>query len=1142
MKMKQLRSWALALLIVLSTAAICAAQSDTARLQGTVTDPQGNAVSGAAVNVTSVETGRLSTVTTSELGYYTVSALPPGNYRVDISQKGFKKVSRTLELQVAQLGVADFQLSVGEVTETITVEGGSPVINSQDSAIGEVVESSQITQLPLNGRNFTQLATLVPGVTRGVPTGSNSATGVNNNAETFRFGQEGGASLAVNGLRPQANNFILDGIDNNESLVNTIVFFPPAEAIDEFKVQTSVAPAEFGRAGGALVVTSIKAGTNDIHGSAFWYNRNTNLNAKDFFSAPNSATPGFNRNQFGGTLGMPIWKNKLFVFGDYEGLRLKQPSNTGFATVPTDAMRNGDFTELLCGGAATCPASTGISTPVVVLDPTTGSQFVAFPTGPNANSRCTNVAGCPNMIPTARINTVGQNYLNIFPEPNCTHAENATCGSLFDNYTNTAKIIENWNDFDIRTDYIINSTNSLFGRFSRGRTDQTHTTLFPTIPSCAGFGCGTNFNHPYGASIGLTSTFGGSFVNEARVGFVRTYYGYLNPFNSTDFCTQLGIVNCNTPLLGGIALIGGYNSQLQYTGDGGPYLIPQTGFDYSDSLTWNKGRHTVKFGGTVIRRQLNLFRGNNAKGYFGLAGNGSGCCAGGGAGHINTDYEVSDILAGFVDGYQHGVPLGTTGTRSWENGFFVQDDFRVTQRLTLNLGLRWDILTWPVEVNDRQANFDLNTGALIVAGSNGASRTLIPNDYHDFGPRLGFAYQLTRDGKTVVRGGYGLFYYIDRGGIANQLAQNPPFAGLNSASYFNGARITLSGSLPCEPNCTQAQLIATNATGPLPSGNFTNLNLANPTGVSVIADLPTNVPPQISQWNLQIQREIAVNQSVSIAYVGTHGAHLTRNYNANQPLYTTGDELFPNLGGSITVQDTRGKSDYNSLQLQYERRMTKGLQFLGAFTWSKTTDDACGAIDTCQPQLYTDFKLEHALSNQDQPYRLVLSSLYELPFGKGKRWANSFSRPVDMIVGGWQITGIYTLQAGQPFSVTVSNITRADLIGKPTVDPGNLQQYFNIAAFANPAKTASGVYIAPGTSGRDILRGPGSSNIDVSLFKNFDVTERVKARFILEAYNLTNTPHFANPNSSLTGGGFGEIQSTIPFTFRQLELGLKVTF
>lgn len=1137
-----LRVGALLLILSIAGASVCFAQSDTARLQGTVTDSQGATVNGATVSVTSLDTGRVSTAPTNDLGYYSVSGLPPGNYQVEISQKGFKTVKRDLELQVAQEAVADFALEVGQQVETVIVASGSPVLNTEDSAIGDVVETRQITELPLNGRNFTQLATLVPGASRGVPTGANSATGANNNAETFRFGQEGGASLAVNGLRPQANNFILDGIDNNESLVNTIIFFPPADAIDEFKVQTSVAPAEFGRAGGALVITSIKSGTNDIHGSAFWFNRNTSLNAEDFFTSPDTPTPSFNRNQFGGTLGMPIFKNKLFVFGDYEGLRLKQPGNVGFATVPTDLMRMGDFSELLCGGATTCPTSTGISTPVQILDPTTGLQFM----GTGAQ---------PNVIPTARINTVGQAYLNLFPQPNCNHTQNSACFSLFDNYTSTANIIENWNDFDIRVDYVLNDKNSLFGRFSRSRVDQTHTTLFPNVPSCAGFGCGTNFNHPYGSSIGLTSTLSPSLVNEIRIGFVRTYYGYLNPFNNVDLCTQIGIVNCNTSLLGGIALIGGYNSQLQYTGDGGPYLIPQTGLDYSDSLTWVKGRHTVKVGGTVIRRELNLYRGNNAKGFFGISGNGSGA-SNGGSGHVNTDYEVSDVLAGFVDGYSHGTSFGTVGTRSWEDGFFAQDDFRVTQRLTLNLGLRYDILTWPVEVDNRQSNFDLVTGALVVAGSDGASRQLIPNDYHNFGPRLGFAYQLTSDGKTVLRGGYGLFYFIDRGGIANQLAQNPPFAGQNSVTYAQGYRITFSGSLPCQPTCTQAQLIATNATGPLPSGNFTGLNLAAPTGVSVIADLPTNLTPMVSQWNLQLQRSLGNNQSISLAYVGTHGAHLTRNYNANQQLFDSpaGTDLYPNLG-SITVQDNRGKSDYNSLQAQYERRLTQGLQFLGSFTWSRTLDDACGAIDTCQPQLYTDYKLERGLSNQDQPYRLVLSSLYELPFGQGKRFGGNVSRPIDLLIGGWQLNGIYVLQAGQPFSVTVDGSpgnTRADATGKIGVNPGNLADYVQetfsatdvpTGPFTIPGST-SGVFNAPGTSGRDILRGPGSSNMDLSLFKNFSVTEKIKMQLRGQAYNLTNTPHFANPNTDLSQGPnqFGHITSTIPFTYRQIEIGLRFTF
>jgi hypothetical protein len=531
--------------LVLATCTSAFGQGDTARLQGTVTDARGGAMTGASVGVTNTATGHETTVATNDQGYYAVSALPPGHYRVDVAQKGFKKVSRNLDLQIAQVGVADFQLDVGDVTQSVTVESGSPVIDLADSAIGEVVESRQVTELPLNGRNFTQLATLVPGVSRGVLSGtSNSATGFNNNAETFRFGEEGGAALAVNGLRPQNNNFTLDGIDNNEALVNTIVFFPPAEAIDEFRVQTSVAPAEFGRAGGALVVTSIKSGTNDIHGSAFWFNRNTGLNARDFFQSAKTPVPGFERNQFGGTAGGPVITNKLFLFGDYEGLRQKQPGQPEYATVPTSAMRAGDFSELLCTGNPTC-ADTGISAPVTIVDPTSGAQFV----GSGAQL---------NVIPSNRINPVGQAYLKAFPAPNCTSAMDVNCFSIFHNYKNSRKLIENWNDFDIRGDYIFNDTNSFFVRFSRGQADQTDTTRLSTLPS--GFGSGTNFNHPRGASIGWTDTISQVLVNEARVGFVRTTYGYTPPANSTKICVTLGIPNCNTPLLGGIALIGGYNN------------------------------------------------------------------------------------------------------------------------------------------------------------------------------------------------------------------------------------------------------------------------------------------------------------------------------------------------------------------------------------------------------------------------------------------------------------------------------------------------------------------------------------------------------------------------------------------------------
>jgi outer membrane receptor protein involved in Fe transport len=1148
MKRSKLARGVFAILLISTMSGAAFGQADTARLQGTVTDAQGAAVSGASVTVTNAGTGFDETVASNELGYYTATALPPGHYRIEVSQKGFKKLVREIDLQVAQVAVADFSLAVGDVTESITVEGGQPVIDAADSAIGAVVQSQQVTQLPLNGRNFTQLATLVPGVNRGIPTGS--ATGSGNNVETFRDGETGGASLSVNGLRPQNNNFILDGIDNNETLVNTIVFFPPADAIDEFRVQTSVAPAQFGRAGGALVVTTLKSGTNNWHGSAFWFNRNTDLNARDFFNK--GPTPGYNRNQFGVDAGGPIIHNKLFIFGDYQGLRKRVPGSNDVATVPTDAMRQGDFSELLnipCGAAN----MTGVSPPpdpahpgkdlcgsgqasfsIPTIDPTTGTQFAS--------------GGNPNVIPSSRINQVGLNYIRAFPEPNCSPAVDSRCHNIEQNYHNTRKINEDWNDFDIRADYILNTENSFFVRYSHGRADQTETPRLTTLPS--GFGSGTNFNHPDGASIGWTKTIFPTLVNEARVGFVRTIYGFEPPFSSVDLCTQLGIVNCNTPLLGGIALIGGFNSQIEFTGDFGPFLVPQTGYNVNDTVSWAHGSHTFKFGGNVIRRQLNLYRPLAGKGFFNLSGNGNNPVT-------ITGYEVSDLLAGFVNNYSHGTNFGMVGTRSWENGFFAQDDWRVTPRLTLNLGLRYDIYTWPVEVEDRQANFNLSSGAIDVANKNGISRGFIPNDYNNFGPRVGFAYKLTNDGKTVIRGGYGIFYFLDRGGISNQLAQNPPFGGQNQVTFAQGFRITLSGALPCSPNCTQGQLNSTLANASLPSGDFTNLDLNHPSGVSLIAVLPSNVIPNVSQWSLQVQRELAADTSVSLAYVGDRGKNLTRNYNINQQFYGVAvsdpaHNLFPQLG-TIGVQDNSGNSNYHSLQAQVERRYRHGFQFLGAFTWSKAIDDSCGNLDTCNPQVPTNFHIERGLSNVDLSYRMVLSSVYELPFGRGKHWGHDWSRPLDWALGGWQVNGIYTLQGGLPFSVCVDGaqgtcITRADQVGPLRTHPGALTPtlYFDTSSFALPPATTfadkSTVFNRPGTSGRDILRGPGFSNMDLGFFKNFVITETSRLEARVQAYNLTNTPHFQNPNANLSEGNFGVITQTLPFSYRQVELGLRFTF
>jgi len=1130
---KKLFGATVALFLVLAAMQVSKAQTTTARLQGTVTDPSGAVLVGAAVNVTDLDTGAVTAAKTDSAGMYVIPALAPGHYRVEVSQQGFRKDVRALTLQLMQVAVVDFKLEVGEVSESVTVTGGAPLVDAADSTISQVIVGPQITDLPLNGGNFTQLATLMPGVTRGIPGGQ--ATGAGNNAETFRYGQEGGASLAVNGLPPQANNFILDGIDNNESLVNTIVFFPPFDAIQEFRIDTSVAPAEYGRAGGAIEVTSLKSGTNSFHGDAYWFHRDQTLDARDFFD---STKPSFARNFFGGAVGGPIIRNKLFFFGDYRALRLNQPGESGVGTVPTALMRQGDFSELLCTGNPTC-AGTGLGAPVQIIDPTTGTQFMG-----NGSQ--------PNVIPTGRINTVGQNYLNAFPQPNCSAATDSRCTSIINNYVNSRDLIENWNDFDVRVDFDLNASNQFFGRFSRGRANQTSTTFLSTLPS--GFGSGINFNHPYGSSLGWTHIFGSNVISEMHYGFVRTSYGYTPPDQGVALCTKLGIVNCNTsPLLGGIALIGGYNNQIEYTGDYGPYLVPQTGFEWNDAITWIHGKHTVKFGASLIRRQLNLFRPLAGKGYFFLFGNGGG--------QSPTKYEVSDLLAGFVNSYSVGPPFGMVGTRSWENGFFAQDDWSVSPRLTLNLGLRYDVLTWPTEVANRQANFDLATGQLTLAGSGGASRSLVPNDYLNFSPRLGFAYQLTGDGKTVVRAGFGLFYFLERGGISNQLAQNPPFSGESTFSYAQGYRITLSGQTgsPTDNN-------SMDATQALPLGFLTNLNLSSPTGVSVLSQPTTNTTPRVAEWNLQVQRELNSNTSLSVGYVGDHGARLMTSYDANFQPYNVAPGAglaFPQLGG-VNVLATVGRSNYKSMQIQLTHRMTAGLQFTGSFTWQKSFDGPCSEVMDCgQPQDPNNLGAEYGASGIDQPYVMVLSSLYQLPFGRGQRWGSDWALPIDEALGGWHLNGIYTLSAGLPFDVSVggcsNSYTRPDLVGSIHISPGNLKNYVSPSAFALPPATVYGgacTYNRPGNAARNVLRGPGLSNIDLAIFKDFSISERAKLQFRAQAYNLTNTPHFGQPNgflgsSSVNSSGqitaspnpnFGQITSTLPYTYRQLELGLRVIF
>jgi hypothetical protein len=1096
------------------------AQTESARIQGTVLDQSGSAVAGATVTVTELSTNRVIKVQTNEEGGFTAVSLSPGRYSIEVTQANFKTIKQEITLEVQQVADLNFALEAGGVNEVVTINTDAPLVETATSALGQVIQGKQITELPLNGRNVLELARLTPGVTQGVVGGF--ATGAGGNAETYRGGNTGGAALSVNGQRTQANNFLLDGVDNNESLVNTINIFPSADAVQEFRVQTSVATAEFGRGGGGIINSVTRSGRNDIYGSAYTFIRNDNFDARPAFDTTKNE---FRRGQFGGTVGGPVWKDKLFFFASYEGLRQFLPRATETATVPTVAFRTGDFSSLT----------------TQLRDPLTGQNICVTGTTTNGNL-CVNGNGIAynrvDLLPGNRLNAAGLAYLRAYPLPN-------NGAGITGNYINTRVEIDDQDVFDFRVDYNLNDKNQIFVRGNYGRYNQEVTSRLTTLP--AGFGSGTNPTRTKGLVVGWNYTITPTLFNEFRAQASRLRYGYEPPFGDQALSQSLGIVNANRdPSLGGGALIGGYNGQLEYTGDYGPYRVPQNTFQLVDSISWVKGNHTVKFGGTVLKRVVELFRPIAGKGYFRIYGNGdfTQCPGAPGAPTLNqsgtTGFEQSDLLIGFMCSYQIGIQNGLVGTKNWENAVFGQDDWRVNNKLTLNLGLRYELLTNPAEHHGRQSNFDLTTGRLILA-ENGDD-TLTDTDKNNFSPRIGFAYDLFGKGKSVIRGGYGIFYFLDRGGIDNQLAQNPPFSGSSSYSFNDGYRITFSGQGPLNNNDNR---VATQPL-PLPQVNTNPAFLNNPLNADVLAVRPDNKTSNVQQFNIQFQQQLTSNTALSVGYVGTRARNLILYYNLNGGVIAPANAVSCPIAGrtigscypgisSVNVRDDLGKSQYDSLQIQLERRFSKGWQYILSYTLSKTKDNGDSVFDRVTGGV--NYIEPYATSRLDYPHVLSFEMVYELPYGRGRRWGSDIPKALDYVVGGWTFNSIFRAQSGNPFDVRFNN-RLANVSGEPYT--GQNSPYLRRTAFSDPG---NGVL---GNLQRNSLRSPSTYDWIVGLSKDFRVTERVKVQFRTEAFHVLNNIQWGSPNTnpfdSNPVNGFGTIRGTAPYSHRQIQFGLRLEF
>ncbi len=1144
--------YALAVLCILP--AVLIGQTTTGTILGTVKDPSGAAVAAAKVVVTDVGKGTTIATQTDSAGDYVAPFLIPGAYTVAIEKDGFDRVvSQQIPLDVDQKQRVDITLQVGHVSQVLEVTAAAPLVRTDSAELGQVINQRSVEELPLNGRNFAQLVYLVPGVTQG-QAGENLS-----GASTFN--PRAASDFNALGSQANANAWLVDGIVDNEYTFNTVMVQPSVESVQEFKVLTGSYSAEFGR-GAGVVTTSTRSGSNQFHGDAFEFLRNSYMDARSYFNASPSAQPPYKRNQYGASAGGPIIRDKTFFFADFYGWR-EIKGQTFISTVPTAKERTGDFSDLLCpaGSPSSCK-------PVNIYNPGTGAPFV------------TN--GQPNVIPASLINPVGLAIANLYPLPNLA----GTNGGLANNYVATLNRNLNDKGGNFRIDHHFSEKDAFFVRWSYEEFDLFDTKgqggcCIPTPPAeqskynlgpfIAG-GQNTTLKAS-GLALNETHIFSPSIVNEFIGGYART-----NPLTlQSDFghnaATSLGIMGVNlSSYTSGLPTINVSNSGYgSFTSiNDGPAFLPanprQTTYQLQDSISWNIGKHNLKMGYRIVQDQVSPFTNSNTRGALNF-NNGFTAAAG-------TDPNAGNGLATLLLGYlSNGTSAG--GSRGflqspyyltvWEHAAFVQDDYKVTRKFTLNLGVRWDLFTPYTEKYNHLANFDLGTLSMVYAGLNGSSTVGVQSQYHDFGPHIGFAYDVDGSGKTVLRGGFNMSYFPEQVSASDFLGQQVPYAIVQNTAPPSANIPTSATQAASYPLINQPFLPPTPLQPITTADLLASVTRGNPT---VIGQSMQNQTPYYETWNFDVERQVSNNMLLELAYAGSRGVHLMYCYNPQEVEPGTGAAsnrvTLPAIASfrNILECDPRNMSNYHGLQVSLNKRLSNGLQFLLSYTWSKSLDyggsAASGGGAVGNPQTITDLKAGYGPSGFDATNRFVANWTWNLPFGpKGAFLKSGFG---SYILGGWELGGIGTLETGLPFSVTLTGTCPngatscwPDVIGSAAPAHQDYNHWFNPTAFMEPCNTPEvpgGTCSSPalryGDVGRGILRNPNLYDFDLFAQRNFAITERFSLQFRLEAFNAFN-----HPNLGYTGtvgiNGANPAASNIAITStetdnRDLEAAVKFFF